>query len=62
MPQRDTEKINEILSAIKQHIFSLQESKKCGTYQMGLELHLSQGGIGDAFLNTNTRERILKDR
>jgi hypothetical protein len=60
MSQPDDEKVKDILAAIKKHIFSLQEAKKCGTYQMGLELHLSQGGIGDAFLNTNARERILK--
>jgi len=31
---------------------------KTGKFRITLELNLSQGGVGDSFIETNTRERL----
>ena len=59
MPGND-DKLNNILSAIRKKINSLISEKRTGKYNILLEIDMSQGGAGDVFLISNTKERILK--
>lgn len=59
MPGND-DKLNNILSAIRKKINSLISEKRTGKYNILLEIDMSQGGVGDVFLISNTKERILK--
>ena len=59
MPGND-DKLNNILSAIRKKIHSLISEKRTGKYNILLEIDMSQGGVGDVFLISNTKERILK--
>jgi hypothetical protein len=56
----ENEKVKEILGAARNHLLSLISARKSGTFQLTLEVNMSQGGIGDAFLSCNARERIIK--
>jgi len=54
------DKITDILCSIKKQIILLQSKGISAKYELTLELNMTQGGIGDAFLNTKARERITK--
>ena len=56
----ENEKVKEILGAARNYLLSLISGRKSGTFQVTLEVHVSQGGIGDAFLRSEARERIIK--
>jgi hypothetical protein len=51
-------KIDVILAAARRQINILTSAKKSGKYELTLELNVSEGGIGDTFLRSQTRERI----
>ena len=53
-------KVDMITDQIKSAIFSLLSQKSTGRIDLTLELYLSQGGLGDAYLITRPalRERI----
>ena len=49
-------KDREILEAVLSEIKTLKSIKKTGKIQLTLELHMSQGAIGSAFIDIRTRE------
>ena len=57
---QDNDKINDILATIKKQIISLQGKGISAKYELTIEINMTQGSIGDAFLNTKMRERITK--
>jgi len=59
MPEND-DKLDDILLAMRGKINSLISDRKTGKHMLTIEINLSQGGIGDVFLISNTKERILK--
>lgn len=59
MPEND-DKLDDILLAMRGKINSLISDRKTGKHMLTIEINLSQGGIGDVFLISSTKERILK--
>lgn len=61
MSEKD-EKIDEIISFAKREIKNLVLKKTTGKMFVTIEINMSQGFIGSAFLEKNTRQResILK--
>jgi len=47
-----------ITEAVRRQIYSLICAKKSGKFELTLELNLSQGGIGDAYIHSHAREKI----
>ena len=59
MPEND-DKLDDILLAMRGKINSLISDRETGKHMLTIEINLSQGGIGDVFLISSTKERILK--
>ena len=54
------EKISEVLEATEKEIISLTKGNKTGKFELSLELNLTEGVIGNAFLHSHKRVRIMK--
>ena len=57
------QKIKTIADEIQKQIFYLLSAKTTGKIELTVEIHATQGGIGDVFMQTKpvARERICFD-
>jgi len=58
-PQEKDKTVKNILAAAEKQIIFLLSEKKTGKFELTLELHLSQGGLGKAFIRNYDRESIF---
>jgi tRNA(Phe) wybutosine-synthesizing methylase Tyw3 len=56
--EKADEKLLSIVETISKQINYLTISKCTGKYNLTIELNMNQGGITDAFLQKETKERI----
>jgi len=49
--------LNQIMEKMKKQIISLQTEKKSGRFVLSVELNLNQGGLGDTYYLTDSREK-----
>lgn len=53
------EKRSDVLALIEEQIKFLTSVKKTGKYKITVEINLTDGGIGEIFLDNQSREKIL---
>ena len=58
MDEEKNKTLLNITTAVRRQILSLTNAKKTGKYEIKIEVNLSQGGIGDAYLCSSSREKI----
>ena len=58
MSEKADEKLLSIVETISKQINYLTIAKCTGKYNLTIELNMNQGGITDAFLQKETKERI----
>jgi len=51
------EKLENVFIQAREKLWPVFKDKT-GKFRITLELNLSQGGVGDSFIETNTRERL----
>ena len=52
------QRIKQLISGAEKYIISLLDNKKSGKYEITLEINLTQGAVGESFLNTHSREKF----
>jgi hypothetical protein len=57
--EKREKKIASVMAATEEQIKSLTSAKKSGKYELTIELNMVDGGIADAFLHKNSREKIM---
>jgi hypothetical protein len=61
MAVSDAEKtFKHILLAVERQILCLTKEKKTGKFCISVEFNISQGSVGDVYVESNSREKILK--
>lgn len=51
-------RVKQLISGVEKYIISLLDNKKSGKYEITVEVNLSQGAVGESFLNTHSREKF----
>ena len=53
-------RVKQLISDAEKYLLSLLNNKKSGKFAITVEINLSQGAVGESFLNTHSRERYFK--
>jgi hypothetical protein len=51
-------RVKQLISDAEKYLLSLIDNKKSGKYEITVEVNLSQGAVGESFLNTHSREKF----
>jgi hypothetical protein len=57
--KENEEKIDHLTDLVKNKILSLTTGKKSGNYNITIEIIINQGGIREAYLCNNSKEKAM---
>jgi hypothetical protein len=58
MMEKYDDKTEAVLKVVKDYLKKLLHSGKTGRYSLTIEANLSQGGVGDVYIQTTAKEKV----